>query len=101
MVHAIVTFAIFVAVMAVTAVVFFIWLIFKIIGWAGRMMTGGKSYAAPIAMGECVCRNIRCRAMNPHAAHYCRRCGWSIQPDFVGARYVRVGDESNPRPLTV
>lgn len=82
----IVTIFIFVAVIAITALLFGGWLIVVIVSALGRLLmlpfrARTKSPRAIIA-GEVTpprCANERCRAENPPIASFCRRCGSPVR----------------------
>ncbi|MGB7161511.1 MAG: hypothetical protein WBD40_25855, partial [Tepidisphaeraceae bacterium] len=78
----IVTILIFIAVIAVTALLFGGWLIVTIVRLIGRLLLApllAKPEAPPMLMSDAVttarCANDRCRAENPAVASFCRRCG--------------------------
>lgn len=70
---------IFIGVMAVTLLVFGIWLAVTIIRGVARGFThliGGNQPATLPQMGRGIaCSNPSCRAPNPGTARFCRRCG--------------------------
>ena len=98
----IITILIFIAVIAITAVLFGGWLIVAVIRLISRMlMAPFRANAEPqltrILPGDAAatattirCANDRCRAENPAVASFCRRCGsparTAVQP--VQARRV-------------
>jgi ribosomal protein L40E len=75
------TIMLFVAVTAITAVLFGGWVIFVIIRGIARVLgtalglpqAPGAMQMRPIAMRTCT--NMRCLATNPLDARFCRRCG--------------------------
>lgn len=83
MAELIITILIFLAVIAITALLFGGWLIVMLVGAIGRllaiplrrrsadlsMLISAPSTAAPL------CVNDRCRAENAAVATFCRRCG--------------------------
>lgn len=77
----IVTIFIFVAVIAVTALLFGGWLIVMIVRALCRVLMlpfCERPGAARVLTGEVTaprCGNERCRASNPPVASFCRRCG--------------------------
>ena len=85
MIEWIVTILIFVAVIAITAVLFGGWLILAIINLIGRLLFaplrkgGAPESTLVLPAGETTttirCPNDRCRAENPVIASFCRRCG--------------------------
>ena len=85
MIEWIVTILIFVAVIAITAVLFGGWLILAVINLIGRLLfaplrNGAAAESALVlpAAGATTtirCPNERCRAENPVTASFCRRCG--------------------------
>jgi len=81
MAEVIVTFFLFFAVTAVTALLFGGWVIISIcrLVWRGiSTMTGLPDHARLIntsASAMRACSNTRCKGMNPVSARFCRRCG--------------------------
>jgi hypothetical protein len=85
MIEWIATILIFVAVIAITAVLFGGWLILAILNLLGRLLFaplrkgGAPESTLVLPPGETMttirCPNDRCRAENPAIASYCRRCG--------------------------
>src|SRR4051794_3163548 len=81
MFEAIVTILIFVAVIAITALLFGGWLVITIVRALGRLVfpSATERDELPIMNGTAStaarCLNDRCRAENPAVASYCRRCG--------------------------
>ena len=85
MIEWIVTILIFVAVIAITAVLFGGWLIVAVINLIGRLLFAPmRRDAAPTSTlvlhpteptTTIRCPNERCRAENPATASFCRRCG--------------------------
>src|SRR4051794_8809494 len=79
------TILVFMGVIAVTALVFGVWLIVTIargiLRGLGLMFDGGPSQSAAqlrqnaASMNARMCGNDRCGAGNPAAARFCRRCG--------------------------
>jgi|SRR5688500_934948 len=78
----IVTILIFLGVIAISAVLFVVWLVWEVVRltcvliW--RVLFGQRAAPAMIESKQAnviVCPNPRCRAENPTAAHFCRRCG--------------------------
>jgi hypothetical protein len=92
----ILTILIFFGVIAMTAVVFCVWivvtivrLIFRGIVGAGRVMlpNAAKLPPMPAATRGIVCQHPDCRATSPAGARFCRRCGRELpQPQRVVAR---------------
>jgi|SRR5687767_1930516 hypothetical protein len=85
----IVTILIFIAVIAITAVLFGGWLIVAVISLLGRMLmkpfrpnANSTLTLAPDATSGATtirCPNERCRADNPAGASFCRRCGTPVR----------------------
>ena len=81
MFETIVTILIFIAVIAITALLFGGWLVVMIARALGRLIAGTLQPADEPAMLSGVatdtahCANDRCRAANPAVASFCRRCG--------------------------
>lgn len=86
--EALLTFVILFSVVLITAGLFFVWLVIKVIGGFVRLVTGaGRSpgparppYAyhralPPPPPARVNCGHARCRALNPGGARFCRRCG--------------------------
>lgn len=76
---------------AIGATVLAVWLLYKIIGGIIRMIFGGAravigpgrraypdAYAQPV-----LCRQMRCGALNPSRARFCRRCGQPLREALV------------------
>jgi hypothetical protein len=85
MFETIVTILIFVAVIAITAVLFGGWLVLTIVRALGRAIFSSKGRDWDLTMLETTaattarCPNDRCRAENPAAASFCRRCGTAMR----------------------
>jgi ribosomal protein L40E len=83
------TILIFMAVIAVTALIFGVWIIATI---ARLLFRGIFSLFNPPTLqmpsiNGTICRNDRCRAPNPGTAQFCRRCGQKFpQPQQVNVR---------------
>ena len=89
----IVTILIFIAVIAITAVLFGGWLILAVISLLWRMVMApfrnGRSStlvlppdataSSATAAATIRCPNERCRAENPAGASFCRRCGTPVR----------------------
>lgn len=82
MFETIITILIFLAVMAVTAILFGGWLVVMIIRGIGKFLWRPTRQPLPAARkplsGDVTlqrCTNERCRAENAAAAAFCRRCG--------------------------
>ena len=84
------TILIFIAVIAITAVLFGGWLIVAVISLLGRMLMKPfrpapsstltrPSEATSAATTTIRCPNERCRAENPAGASFCRRCGTPVR----------------------
>lgn len=71
----------FTGLVAVSAVIFAIWLFVSIVKWmvGGTMSlvrsttTGGR--IEPVSLSTFACPRRSCRAVNPSSARFCRRCG--------------------------
>ena len=76
-----VTILIFFGVIAVTALVFGIWVIATIFGaiFRGVGALFGPSSLPPMPTQGFTCPNDHCHALNPPAAQFCRRCGKKLQ----------------------
>jgi hypothetical protein len=85
MFETIVTILIFVAVIAITAVLFGGWLVLTIVRALGRAILPPRREVdelpmlATTAATTARCPNERCRAENPPAASFCRRCGTAMR----------------------
>jgi len=70
---------VFIGVIAVTAVIFCIWMVVTIVRLIlrgiGAVVAPGRLPPMPSATRGLVCPNDRCRAVSPAAAKFCRRCG--------------------------
>jgi ribosomal protein L40E len=82
---AIVTILIFLGVIAISAVLFTVWLVWEIVRlvctaiW--RLVAGPPPPQQAIVMkpaNSITCPNPRCRSENPAAARFCRRCGSEV-----------------------
>ncbi|HEY7091503.1 MAG TPA: hypothetical protein VH518_25620 [Tepidisphaeraceae bacterium] len=75
------TILVFMGVIAVTALIFGVWLLVTIARGVfrglGLMFNASKPMLPPMpsAMRTRACVHERCLAMNPEAARFCRRCG--------------------------
>ena len=73
----------FTGLVAISAVVFAIWLIVTIVKWmVGGTVSlmrsaggGGGGRLEPVSSATFTCPRRSCRAVNPCAARFCRRCG--------------------------
>lgn len=85
MFETIVTILIFVAVIAITAVLFGGWLVLTIVRALARAIFSSRRKGWDLTMLETTapttarCPNDRCRAENPAAASFCRRCGTAMR----------------------
>lgn len=85
---------IFIGVIAITALLFCVWIIVMIARLGARMV--GAMFAPPRApampfvraVPAVRCGNSRCNAMNPAGARFCRRCGHAVATQRVAARRV-------------
>jgi hypothetical protein len=81
MFETIITILIFVAVIAITALLFGGWVVVMILRGLSRLVTGALQAPEEPAMlidasaDTARCANERCRAANPAVASFCRRCG--------------------------
>ena len=83
---AIITILIFLGVIAISAVLFTVWLVWEILRVVGivlwRLFAGSPSTTRTIETkpaGLIACPNPRCRCENPPDARYCRRCGSEVR----------------------
>ena len=89
-----VTIVIFIGVMAIAGVLFAGWLL--VMAFRGlaslvtRMLGGGPAAPPPVPANSVTCRHERCRAPNPSAARFCRRCGRSIDAAAADVAVRRV-----------
>src|SRR5689334_4726711 len=85
MFETIVTILIFVAVIAIAAVLFGGWLVVTIVRPLGRAILPPKREAEELPMLQTTavttarCPKERCRAENPAMASFCRRCGTAMR----------------------
>ena len=87
MLEVVVTILIFIAVIAITAVLFGGWLIVAVISLIGRLLMkpfrpGANSMLtlpSEATSSTIRCPNERCRAENPAGASFCRRCGTPVR----------------------
>ncbi len=85
---------IFIGVIAITAVLFTIWVVVGIMRLGVRLL--GALFAPPQrptmppirALSSIGCGNSMCNAINPSNARFCRRCGQALEPRRVAARRV-------------
>jgi hypothetical protein len=83
---------IFVGVIAITALLFGVWVIMAIgkvfFRIAGSVIAPPKLPPMPNvrATSASRCTNDRCNGMNPSNARFCRRCGTALEPQRVTAR---------------
>jgi hypothetical protein len=90
------TFLLFVGLLFLTAIVFTIWLVMRVIGAIFGMVFGGGSCDAkkrphmnsPTSPGMSACSQPGCRALNPVHARFCRRCGNPVGAHAPRMRYV-------------
>jgi ribosomal protein L40E len=86
------TILVFMGVIAVTALVFGVWLFITIVRGLFRGLglmfntTKPSLPAMPAAMRTRVCEHERCLAVNPATARFCRRCG----RELAGGTHVNV-----------
>ena len=75
------TLFLFIAITAVTAVLFGGWVIYTVVCTVGRGIAGmsgacNKKRAFAMNRGSMrTCNNVHCRTRNPADAKFCRRCG--------------------------
>jgi hypothetical protein len=62
----------------VGALVFFGWLVVAFVRLVARALGGGRDAEPTPLAHRARCRHAGCRAENPHAARFCRRCGRPI-----------------------
>ncbi|MDQ3441968.1 MAG: hypothetical protein M3478_16675 [Planctomycetota bacterium] len=96
----IITILIFIAVIAITAVLFGGWLIVAVIRLISRLlMAPFRASTEPestlILPGDATattirCPNDRCRAENPATASFCRRCGSPVRTAVLPVQARRV-----------
>jgi hypothetical protein len=87
---------IFVGVIAITAILFGIWVFVGIIRIIARIVmavfapcpTRRRSMPISRALPSIRCGNDRCHAMNPANARFCRRCGQAVETQRVHTRRV-------------
>jgi hypothetical protein len=85
---------VFIGVIAITALLFGIWVFVSIIRLIARMIGGVLAPPRPPAMpvvrasASIRCENDHCHAANPSNARFCRRCGHALQPQRVATRRV-------------
>jgi len=91
--EALVGILIFMAVIAITTVVFWAWLFVVLVRLAVRGMkwTLGLFFPdpaspPPLPDATVVCTRSRCRAINPATARFCRRCGRELLQSQVSRR---------------
>lgn len=83
---------VFMGVIAITALLFGVWVIVGIVRIMGRII--GTIFGTPRrppmpitrALPSVRCPNDRCHAMNPVNARFCRRCGQAIDVQRVASR---------------
>jgi ribosomal protein L40E len=84
------TILIFMGVIAITALIFGVWIIATIVRLFFRGIFGlfnPPNQPQISAAHGVICRNDRCRAANPGTAQFCRRCGQKLpQPQRVNVR---------------
>ena len=77
-----------------TALLFVFWLVVTILRGLTRLIAGPglRPPSLPARMppvGVRVCGRVSCRALNPPAARFCRRCGQKLdEPQTVSVRRV-------------
>lgn len=76
------TVFIFIGVMAVTALLFGVWLIVSVVRvvarGVGRVLAPPRLPPMPSASRGITCPHERCAALNPATARFCRRCGRAL-----------------------
>jgi hypothetical protein len=90
---------VFIAVIAVTAVLFGLWLVMVVVRLCVSLLIGvcrmiGRFWnvmiyqdSRPLAGQAAECSNVLCKALNPSEARFCRRCGRDLS---VPAQQVSV-----------
>jgi hypothetical protein len=90
MAEIIITMFLFLAVTAISIVLFGAWIFFSIARGIIRILFGGNLKPRTIAMRgpmSRTCPNPRCKEANPPAAQFCRRCGQPLPtPQRVAVR---------------
>src|SRR5262245_34319639 len=76
------TILVFVGVIAVTALIFGVWIVSMLVRTVARGVgaifspdRGSRLPPMPSATRGVICANSNCRATNPEMARFCRRCG--------------------------
>jgi hypothetical protein len=73
------TILVFLGVIAITAVVFGLWLIVAVVKLlargVGAVVSPPKLPPMPSATRGLICAHLQCKAVNPGTARFCRRCG--------------------------
>lgn len=94
MAHLVVISVLFVVAVAVTLVVFVLWLLLSIVRFVARLFLGpGLKKTQPVSSRDPPhtrrCVQGSCKAMNPTEARFCRRCGRRMdEPQRVPVRRV-------------
>lgn len=99
-----ITFFVFVAVMAVGMLLFTGWVVFTVVRLIGRsigfLLGPDRGRAAEMLPGavDRRCPNPTCRATNPVSARFCRRCGRSLigNPRMMDSAAHRTGRVPSP-----
>jgi hypothetical protein len=90
MAEIIITMFLFIAVMAISIVLFAAWIFFSSARGIIRLLFGGNLKPRMVQMRGPMtrtCPNPRCKEANPSAAQFCRRCGQPLPtPQRVSVR---------------
>ena len=82
---------VFIGVIAITALLFGVWVFVSIVRVIMRIIGGAvapspRSTPAVRALPSVACSNQQCHAMNPSYARFCRRCGQTIDAGRAARR---------------
>jgi ribosomal protein L40E len=80
----------FLVILAIATVAFWVWVVAvvaRMLGRGVRTVFGGQP-DPPAPEGSLCCPRDRCRALNPAAARFCRRCGRELLQAPAGRKWA-------------
>ena len=86
--HFVIGLLLFVAIMAITALLFAGWVVVSLGRGLWSLLFGGsqRRVTSPATLNSIICPRDRCRAPNLVGARFCRRCGFAMDPAVVQRR---------------
>lgn len=91
--HMVIGASLFFLVMALTAVIFVVWVVGTLIRGLWNLLVGSPARTQPQSRGvldSVMCNHGRCHAINPSHAQFCRRCGTALQGQAGATRRIAI-----------